>query len=106
MNYASLMTALKHLHADTYDRAAPHGLTRFAVLSRYGAEHIQGDGRTLMNLPRCQLDVWCEGPDDELPDRFCEFLTGLDVPYQIVDEVWDDELSLYRVIIQLEVLGK
>lgn len=106
MNYANLYEALTRLFSDTYDRAAPHGLTRFAVLSRYGAESLTGDGRNLMDFPRCQLDVWFQDPDDELPDLFCEFLSALDLPYQLMDESFDDELALFRVIIQLEVIGK
>ena len=106
MNYASLLSALRLLWADTYDRAAPAGKTRFAVLSRYGSEPLQGDDRNLMDFPRCQLDVYTQSPDDPLPGEFCELLGGMCLPYQIMDEVWDDELALYRVIIQLEVFSR
>lgn len=106
MTYASLFEALQRIHPDTYDRAAPHGLTRFAVLRRYAATPLWADDRNLMDFPRCQLDVWTQSPDDDLPGLFAEFLSALDLPYELEDESWDDELNLYRTIFQMEVVGR
>ena len=103
MTYANLRAALKALCPDTYRRAAPRGLTRCIVTSRYGAELIRGDDRSLLRLRKIQIDVYFQDEDDALPDRVEDLLDALDQPYEVIDEIYDDDLALFRVLLQTEV---
>lgn len=103
MTYANLRAALKALCPATYRRAAPAGSTRYIVTSRYGGSWILGDGVNLRRLPRVQIDVYWQAEDDALPDLVCQLLTVLDLGFDLVDEIYDEDLALYRLILQLEV---
>lgn len=105
MTYANLRAALKQLCSDTYRIAAPAGKTRYIVCHRYGASFLRGDGVSLRRLPRIQIDVYWQAEDDELPEQVCDLLDALSLSYELVDEVYDDELALNRRILQLEVIG-
>ena len=103
MTYANLRAALKALCPATYRRAAPRGLTRYVVTSRYGASLLRGDDRSLLRLKKIQIDVCFQEEDDPLPDRVEDLLDALDQPYELIDEIYDDDLALFRVVLQTEV---
>lgn len=106
MTYASLLKALKAAAGGAaYDRAAPAGATRYIVGHTYGANSVRGGDRNLLNLPRVQLDVYAQTPDDSLFTAVCDLLDALDQPYEIVDTIYDDDLALFRWIFQTEVDG-
>ena len=105
MTYANLRAALKALCPDTYRRAAPHGKTRYIVTHRYGGSFLRGDDGNLRRLPRIQIDVCWQAEDDALPDQVCDLLDSLSLGYDLADEIYDEELALYRLILQLEVVG-
>lgn len=105
MTYASLRASLKKLCPATYRRAAPRGLTRYIVTSRYGASLLRGDDAALRRLPRIQIDVYWQQEDDPLPDLVCELLDALGIAYELVDDVYEDDLALFRRLLQTEVIG-
>lgn len=106
MTYPCLLDSLKAAAGGAaYDRAAPAGATRFVVGHTYGANSHRGDDRNLLNLPRVQLDVYAQTPDDSLFPAVCDLLDALDLPYDVQDEIYDDDLALFRWILQTEVTG-
>lgn len=105
MTYANLRAALKKLCPDTYRWAAPHGKTRYIVTHRYGASWIRGDDGNLRRLPRVQIDVYWQMEDDPLPDLVCQLLNALNLGFELEDEIYDEDLDINRLILQLEVYG-
>lgn len=104
MTYANLRTLLKTLTPEVYRWAAPHGKTRYIVCSRYGFAQIQGDDGAVARLPRIQLDVYWQSDEDELFDDVLDLLDESSLGYDLQDVVWDDELALFRGIVQLELM--
>lgn len=105
MTYANLRAALKALCPATYRRAAPAGSTRYIVTSRYGGSLIRGDDIALRRLPRVQIDVCWQAEDDPLPDLVCQLLDSLSQDYELVEELYDEDLAFFRLILQTEVLA-
>lgn len=103
MTYASLRASLKALCPNTYRWAAPHGLTRYIMLHRYGANAIRGDDTRLHSFPRVQIDIYTQDEEDALPDQVCDMLTAAGMDYELTDEIYDEDLALFRTILQLEV---
>lgn len=104
MTFAALLDLVRKL-IPAYDTAAPHGLTRYVVGHMYGAESHYADDANLFDFPRVQLDVYTQSPEDELPWQVMDLLRAWNLPYTVVDMVYDDETALHRTILQLEVTG-
>ena len=105
MTYASLRAALRALCSDTYRRAAPHGLTRYIVVHKYPGSVIRGYDSAVKRLPRVHIDVYWQAEDDALPDLVCQLLDALGQAYDWIDEIYDDDFALCRLILQTEVTG-
>ena len=105
MTYASLLTLLRQL-CPTYEEAAPAGLTRYVTASLYGSEAASGDDGTLWEFPKVQLDVWAQQPRDRLFGDVRDLLQAWSCPYQMIARVYDDDLAMFRMILQLEVLAE
>ena len=104
MTYANLRTLLKTLTPEVYRWAAPAGKTRYIVCSRYGYSQLQGDDSSVARLPRIQLDVYWQDEEDELFDDLLDLLEVNSLGYDLQDVVWDDDLALFRGIVQLELM--
>ena len=104
MTYADLQAALEQLCPVTKTLAVPRGALRYVALSRYGADTLKGDDTSLAAFGRVQLDVCTQDPADPLPRRVAALLTACCLPWDVDAETWDDELAMYRTIIQTEVM--
>ena len=104
MTYANLRTLLETLTPEVYRWAAPAGKTRYIVCRRYGYSLLRGDDSAVARLPRIQLDVFWQTEEDELFDDLLDLLDVNALGYDLQDVVWDDELALFRGIVQLELM--
>lgn len=104
MTYANLKTSLETLTTEVYRWAAPAGKTRYIVLRKYGYSLLRGDDGAVARLPRIQLDVYWQSDEDELFDDVLDLLDESSLGYDLQDVVWDDELALFRGIVQLELM--
>ena len=104
MTLHDLDAALKEICADTYELAAPPGLTRYIVWARYGSDGILGDDSTALTVPRVQIDVLWQNPVDALPDAVEALLEDLHLPYEEVSRAYDDDYAQIRMILQLTVI--
>ena len=106
MTYASLKTLLSDLlPGGVFETAAPAGETRFIVHHCYGTTPVYADDTNIWEFPRVQLDIYTRDPDDELPGQVKQLLRAWATTWSVQYMGWDDETGLYRVILQLEVLG-
>ena len=55
-------------------------------------------------FPRVQLDVYWQAEDDELLDDVLDLLDANSVGYDLQDVIWDDELALFRGVVQMELM--
>lgn len=94
---------LKETFADVYETAAPKGKQRYVVWHRYGRDSVHGDDRNQVDVPKVQIDIVTNIPDDLLVDDVCAALWLMDLSYSVESEGYDDEYSAYRTIIQLVV---
>lgn len=104
MTYANLRTLLETLTPEVYRWAAPAGKTRYIVCRRYGYSLLRGDDSTVARLPRIQLDVFWQTEEDDLLDNVLDLLDANGVGYDLQDVIWDDDLALFRGVIQLELM--
>lgn len=105
MSYASLLSELKILCPDSYDVAAPAGLTRFVVAHRYAESSVYADDSNVWDFPRVQIDVYTQSPDDSLPEDVKLLLRTWCCPYTVQSMAWDDDTALWRTILQTEVIS-
>lgn len=94
---------LKETFAGVYETAAPKGKQRYVVWHRYGRDSVHGDDRNQVDVPKVQIDIVTNIPDDLLVDDICAALWLMDLSYSVESEGYDDEYSAYRTIIQLVV---
>lgn len=95
---------LKAAFADTYETAAPKGKQRYVVWQRYGRSSAFGDDRNQIDMPKVQIDIVTNIPDDAMVDDILAALWLMDIPYSIQSEGYEDELAAYRTILQLVVI--
>ena len=95
---------LKAAFADTYETAAPKGKQRYVVWQRYGRSSAFGDDRNQIDMPKVQIDIVTNIPDDAMVDDVLAALWLMDIPYSIQSEGYEDELAAYRTILQLVVV--
>lgn len=95
---------LKEVFPDVYETAAPKGMKRYVVWSRYGRASFFGDNQNQVDLPKVQIDVFSNVYDDTLADDICDALRRMDLPYSVQSEGYDDDFSAYRTILQLVVI--
>ena len=105
MTYASLRTLLKSLTPDVYRWAAPSGKTRYIVCRKYALTLLRGDDSAVARLPRVQLDIFWQSDEDTLFDDVLDLLDDNGLGYDLQDAVWDDDLALFRGIVQLELIA-
>lgn len=106
MTLASLIEALKGLTSEVWPystRMRPQ--PRYIVYQVYGASGQYGDNVNLFDFPRVQLDVYTQDPEDPLPGRVCALLRENGCAYEIIDQVYDDDLALFWSILRFEVIG-
>lgn len=94
---------LKEIFPDTYEAAAPKGKQRYVVWHRYGRSSFYGDNGNVLNLPKVQVDIVTNIPDDLLVEDICAALWDMDLPYSVESEEYDDAYVTYRTILQLVV---
>lgn len=105
MTFARLLQLLKTLHHDSYDTAAPAGLTRFITATRYGATSVYGSNANAWDFIRVQIDVYVQDPDDALPGMVRDLLRAFSQPYTVQGIAWDDDTARVRTILQTEVIA-
>ena len=94
---------LKAAFADTYETAAPKGKQRYVVWHRYGRNSVFGDNRNQLDVPKIQIDIVTNIPNDLLVDDICAALWMMDLTYSVESEGYDDDYAAYRTILQLEL---
>lgn len=94
---------LKEASRDVYEIAAPQGKQRYVVWHRYGKTSLFGDNRNQADLPKVQIDIVTNLPNDSLADDICAALWMMELPYSVQSEGYEDELAAYRTILQLVV---
>lgn len=103
MTLQQFEAGLKTACSEVYETAAPQNATRFVVWHRYGRNHIFGDDRNQVDIPKVQLDIVTNNPNDFLVDDICGALWMMELTYSVESEGYDDEYAAYRTILQLEV---
>lgn len=94
---------LKETFSDTYEMPAPQNKQRYVAWHRYGREPVHGDDRNQVDVPKVQIDIVTNIPDDTLVDDICAALWLMDLSYSVESEGYDDEYTAYRTILQLVV---
>lgn len=87
-----------------YELAAPDRKTRYVVWHCYGKHSGYGDDRNAVDLPKVQIDIVSNVPDDLLADDVCAVLWEACQPYSVVSEGYDPDYNAYRTILQLVVI--
>lgn len=95
---------LKEVSQDVFEIAAPQGKQRYVVWHRYGKTSFFGDNRNQTDLPKVQIDIVTNLPNDSLADDICAALWMMDLPYSVQSEGYDDDLAAFRTILQLVVV--
>lgn len=95
---------LKNSFPDVYQTAAPKGKSRYVVWHRYGRSSAHGDDRNQLDVPRIQIDIVTNIPDDLLVDDISAALWMMDIPYSVESEGYDDDFAAYRTILQMVVV--
>ena len=95
---------LKQVCPEVYETAAPQNATRYVVWHRYGRSSVFGENRNQTNIPKVQIDIVTNIPDDILADDVCAALWLMDIPYSVQSEGYEDELAAYRTILQMVVI--
>lgn len=103
MTLQTFEAELKKAFPDVYETAAPKSKQRFVVWQRYGRKPIFGDDRNQLEIPKVQLDIITNIPDDSMIDDICAALWMMNLTYSVESEGYDDEYAAYRTILQLEV---
>ena len=104
MTLQAFEAGLKAAFPDTYDIAAPSGKQRYVVWHRYGRSSFCGDNRNQLDVPKVQIDIVTNIPDDFLVDDICAALWMMDIPYRVESDGYDDDYAAYRTILQMEVI--
>lgn len=104
MTLREFETALKAACPDTYELAAPKGLSRYVVWHRYGRQSTFGDDANAVDLPKVQIDIVTQQTDDMLVDDVCAALWLACLPYSVESEGYDPDYNAYRTILQLVVI--
>lgn len=86
---------------DSWETSA--GLTRYIVLSEYGAKTLIGSDAVRDEIPKVQLDICWQSDGDTLLSDVKEILTENQQTYTVADVAFEDELAVMRAILQLEV---
>ena len=96
---------LKDVCPDTFELQAPRNRSRFVVWHRYGTKSGHGDDQNVFDLPKVQIDVLQQDPQDTLADDICSALSAAHLPYTILDyQVYDPDYARLRTIMQLVVI--
>ena len=104
MTSQDLETRLKHLCPQTYRLAAPRDVSRYIVINEYGRDGVSGSDTTALTLPKVQLDIITQNLTDPLPEDVGALLEALYLPYEVIENRYDDEFAAMRCIIQLVVI--
>lgn len=62
---------------------------------------FKADGITYKKLPNFEIELITEKKDIELETRIEELLTNNDIPYDKLDEVWDEEERIYHIFFEI-----
>ncbi len=95
---------MKAVCSETYELAAPKGASRFVVWHRYGRSSSYADDRNVLDVPKVQIDIVTNNPDDFLVDDVCAALWTMDLPYTVQSEGYDPDYAAFRTILQLVVV--
>lgn len=104
MTLQEFEAGLKAAVPETYETAAPKGLTRYVVWHAYGFQHLPGDDRNQIDIPKVQLDILYQKFADTIVDDVTGALWLMDLPYQIMSDGYDPDYAMRRCIIQLVVV--
>lgn len=75
------------------------------VYTMYSVGSWYGDDANILDIPKCQLDLWTQTADDQLPDQVMSVLQSWRLPYTVETYMmYDDETNRLRTIVQFEVL--
>lgn len=78
---------------------------RQIVYTVYSVSSLYADDLNILDVPKIQLDLWTQTPDDQLPDQVMTVLQSWHLPYTVeTSMMYDDETNRLRTIIQAEVL--
>lgn len=94
---------LKEVCDNVYELAAPEKERRYVVWHQYGRQHLHGDNRNVLDVPKVQLDIVTNRKSDFLVDDVCAVLWALDLPYTVISEGYAPEYNCFRTVLQTEV---
>lgn len=97
-------SALKAVCPDTYELAAPKGLSRYVVWAKYGVQSAFGDDMNVVDLPKVQIDIVSDIPDDTLVEEICAVLWLACLTYSVESTGYDPDYNANRTILQLVVV--
>lgn len=107
MTTTDLSNKLKTVTANTFEDAAPPGLTEYIVWAVYGYSIIVGDDSAQVRIPRVQIDAYTQAADPRGTGGFFEqVMTALDelmIVYTVEDTGWDPDAAAMRLILQCDV---
>lgn len=105
MTMEKLLELLKTVCTDSYEYAAPQGVTRCIVAHTYAGRSFYGDDANVLDIQKAQLDILTQDISDTLSDDVCGVLREARLPYSV--EAWksyDDDWAAIRTILQLELI--
>ena len=99
MKYQELFTLLKTLnipvaydHFDSNKRVIPP----FMAYREIPPDTFKADGKTYYRPYNFEIEVVTEKKDPVLQESIEELLTSNNIPYDLLDEVWDEDERIYH----------
>lgn len=103
MTVPEMNTVLKTVTNAVYETAAPRGATEYVVWSEYGSNCVCGDDKTILEVPKVQIDIIGQRKFSQLVAGVKSVLTENELPYEVISSGYDDEWASMRCILQVEV---
>lgn len=104
MTLPELEMLLKSVCPNTYELAAPPGISEYIVWQQYGVRSVAGDNSFYVDAPEVQLDLITQNPPRALQKALFAALRAARQPYSVVSVGYDDEYAAYRCIIEMVVI--
>lgn len=102
--WQELIDAIEAITGTPADTVALPGTARCAVIHAYAGQSIYGEDANIFDVPRAQIDIYTPTLSDDLIEQICALLQSWHLPYEIMDQGYDDDTNRMRTILQLDVL--
>ena len=84
---------------------AGQDLPRFVTVAPYAASSIYGEDANILDIPKVQIDIYVQEPDDTLPYDVAGVLQTFALPYTVEALMeYDESTNRLRTILQAEVI--